>query len=195
MGRVKQRLGGSIGQTAALSFYRACLLHTVLRLSRSPHWRTLIAVTPDGDLASSFWRGVAQRWGVGLMPQGRGDLGQRMQRIFDHAGPGSTIIVGSDIPALRGAHIAAAFRLLRSADAVLGPAGDGGYWLVGMRSLQRLTPFERVPWSTPQALADTIANLDARRVVFAPELADVDNIESFASERRSAERLIHQAAP
>jgi len=195
MGRAKQRLGRSIGQTAALRFYRACLTSTVLRLARSPRWRTYIAITPDIDRAAPFWRGLARRSGASLMPQGSGDLGQRMQRIFDRLAPDQTVIVGSDIPSMRSAHIACAFNLLGSADAILGPAGDGGYWLIGVRGLRRRALFAGVRWSTPEALTDTIANLGESRVVFAPILDDVDTIEAFASEQQSAERLIHQARP
>ena len=195
MGRAKQRLGRSIGPTAALRFYRSCLSHTVLRLACSPRWRTCIAVTPDIDRGAAFWRGLAGGSGALLMAQGSGDLGKRMQRIFDRLGPGPTLIVGSDIPAMRSAHIACAFKLLGSADAILGPALDGGYWLIGMRGPRRLAPFMGVRWSTPHALQDTIVNLGERRVVFALILGDVDTVESFASEGQSAERLIHQAPP
>lgn len=195
MGRAKQRLGRSIGQTAALRFYRACLTSTVLRLARSPRWRTYIAITPDIDRAAPFWRGMVQRSGASLMPQGSGDLGQRMQRIFDRLGRGPTIIVGSDIPSMRRADVASAFKSLGSADAILGPAKDGGYWLIGLRGKRHPAMFRGVRWSSQDALADTIVNLGESRVVLAPILGDVDTIDSFASEQQSAERLIHQARP
>lgn len=195
MGRIKQRLARSIGQTGALRFYRTCLSHAVLRLARSPRWRTYIAITPDIDRAAPFWRGFARRSGASLMPQGSGDLGQRMQFIFDRLGPCSTIVVGSDIPLMRSAHIAGAFKSLESADAILGPAEDGGYWLIGMRGPRRHAPFTGVRWSSSHALQDTIVNLGESLVVFAPILSDVDTIESFAAQGLGAERLIHQARP
>ena len=78
----------------------------------------------------------------------------------------------------KAAHIAAAFAALGRHDAVLGAAGDGGYWLVGLRRTPRVPAiFRNVRWSTAHALADTMANLDGLRVGFAAELRDVDAAE------------------
>jgi hypothetical protein len=188
LGRVKRRLGRDIGDVAAAGFYRNCLSHTVLRLAQDRRWRTVIAVDPDRDVTKAFWQ---SRRRIARLPQGQGDLGRRMQRLFAALPPGPAIIVGSDIPAIRPAHIAAAFRRLGGADAVLGPAPDGGYWLIGLkRSPRVLRPFADVRWSSAYALADTVANLDGKRVAFAATLSDVDIAEDFRRERASAERLI-----
>ena len=110
------------------------------------------------------------------LPQGGGDLGARMQRIFDRGPAGPMLIVGTDVPGIRPAHIAEAFRLLGRHDAVFGPATDGGYWLVGLRRHPRvLRPFADVRWSSPHALADTLANLEGRAVAFVATLSDVDD--------------------
>ena len=191
LGFAKRRLAAGIGQAAALRFYRACLMHMILRLGGTPRWRTLVAVTPDADVFAPVWRGIS-RSGVGLMQQGSGDLGARMQRIFSRLAPASTLIVGCDIPSLNHADIANAFVKLRGADAVLGPATDGGYWLIGLRgNARRMAPFAGVRWSTAHALADTLANLDGRRVALAATHADVDSAESFRAQRERAERLVH----
>ena len=88
------------------------------------------------------------------------------------------MIVGTDVPGIRPAHIAEAFRLLGRHDAVFGPATDGGYWLVGLRRRPRvLRPFANVRWSSPHALADTLANLEGRTVAFVATLSDVDERE------------------
>jgi len=188
MGRVKRRLGGEIGAVAATRFYRSCLAHTVARLARDPRWRTVLAVDPDRDVTASIW---PRRGRVALLPQGAGDLGRRMQRIFARLPPGPAIIVGSDIPAIRPAHIAEAFKRLGNADAVLGPARDGGYWLIGLkRSPRLLNPFAGVRWSSAYALADTVANLDGKCVAFAAMLSDVDGAGDYRRERASAERLV-----
>ncbi len=190
LGRVKRRLGREIGDVAAIRFYRNCLSHTALRLARDPRWRTILAVAPDRDVAARFWplRGRLVR-----LPQGEGDLGRRMRRLFARLPPGPTIIVGSDIPAIRPAHVADAFRRLGRADVVLGPAPDGGYWLIGLSRTPRvLTPFAGVRWSGPHALADTLANLKGKRVALAAMLGDVDTDEDLRLERASAERLISQ---
>ena len=74
---------------------------------------------------------------------------------------------------------------------MLGPALDGGYWLIGLKRCcpRVLRPFAAVRWSSAYALADTVANLDGKRVAFAATLSDVDTAEDFRRERASAERL------
>ena len=186
LGIAKRRLGREIGGTRAIRFYRACLSHTVLRLA-SARWQTLLAVTPDNDVAQHFWRSPR----TSRVSQGDGDLGKRMQHLFNRLPPGPAIIVGSDIPAISPSHVAQAFRVLRAADAVLGPAPDGGYWLIGLKRAPKiLSPFTGVRWSGPFALADTIANLKGKRVVYAAALCDVDTADAYREERASAERLI-----
>ena len=114
-----------------------------------------------------------------------------MQRLFTRLPPGPVIIVGSDIPSIRPSHIAEAFRLLGGADAVLGPAPDGGYWLVGLKRTPRVPkPFAAVRWSGSHALSDTLANLKGRRVALAARLSDVDTAEDLRREGARAGRLI-----
>ena len=185
-GQAKRRLAKGVGQAEAVRFYRACLSHTVMRLSGDTRWQTLLAVTPDADLAAPFWPS-----GVPHLPQGRGDLGRRMQSLFDRLPPGPAIVIGSDIPGIRRHHIAEAFRLLGNADAVLGPAKDGGYWLIGLRRRPHgLRPFACVRWSSPLALADTLKNLSENSVVFAATLSDVDDAETYRNAQAKAARLI-----
>jgi uncharacterized protein len=186
MGRVKRRLAREIGATAAVRFYRGSLSHTVLRLAADPRWLTVIALDSMADGAK-----LLSRKRAALMPQGNGDLGVRMQRLFTRLPPGPVVVVGSDIPSIRAAHIAEAFRLLGEADAVFGPAEDGGYWLVGLKRTPRvLAPFARVRWSGPQALADTRANLKGKRVALAARLSDVDRADDLRRERGRFGRLI-----
>jgi rSAM/selenodomain-associated transferase 1 len=185
-GRIKQRLAASVGVVSAARFYRICLAHTLLRLGRDPRWQTLLAVSPDVDVSAPLWpRGVER------VPQGKGDLAVRMQRLFRRLPPGPAIIVGSDIPAISPSDIARAFRLLGNGDAVFGRAADGGYWLVGLRRTPRvLAPFTNVRWSGPHALADTLRNLNGRRLAFAAMLSDVDCEEDYRRLRENWERLI-----
>ncbi len=187
-GRVKRRLGREIGDVAAIRFYRNCLSHTILRLARDKRWHTLLAIDPGGDVAARF---SPSRTRLARLPQGKGDLGRRMQRLFAVLAPGPAIIVGSDIPAIEAGHIARAFRLLARSDAVFGPAADGGYWLVGLKRTPKvLAPFAGVRWSSPHALADTLANLQGKRIAFAATLADVDTKHDYEAMRGFAQRLI-----
>jgi glycosyltransferase A (GT-A) superfamily protein (DUF2064 family) len=91
------------------------------------------------------------------------------------------VLVGGDIPGLAARHIASAFRQLGGHDLVFGPAGDGGFWLVGARRPARLPQlFSNVRWSQPYALADTLAGLPRRVTVgFVERLEDVDDAEAY----------------
>ena len=95
------------------------------------------------------------------------------------------VLIGSDIPAIQPRHIAVAFQRLGAADAVFGPALDGGYWLVGLNRRRPVFPFKNVRWSTRHALEDSVANLGARRVAFAARLMDVDDGESWKRHQRA----------
>lgn len=178
-GRVKTRLAAEIGCVRATQFYRHTASAVIGRLSRDSRWQTCIAVAPDAARIPADWLDRATR-----QEQGGGGLGARMQRILDAAGPGPVVIVGTDIPAIRPDHIAAAFRALAAADAVFGPASDGGYWLVGLRRTPRVPQiFEGVRWSSPYALADTRANLAGCRVAQIATLSDVDTAADLAADR------------
>ena len=178
-GRVKRRLAEGIGATAAARFYRETLARQIRRLVRDGRWTVWLFVTPDATLGHPAWRGVARSR---VMPQGRGDLGQRMKRPFRLLPAGPVVLVGSDIPALRPHHIARAFGLLGRHDLVFGPASDGGFWLIGARRTRPLprTLFDGVRWSTADALADTLATIPARFSTGRTDtLDDVDDVEDF----------------
>ncbi len=172
LGRVKRRLAAEVGDVAALRFYRRTLMRLLARVARDRRWRTVLALTPDNGRVAGWSSRAPGR--TSARPQGCGGLGTRMARALARA-RGPAVLVGSDIPALGPAQIAQAFGRLRSADAVFGPAFDGGYYLVGTRrgTLARWM-FDAVRWSSPHALADTRANLRGRRVALIDRLADVD---------------------
>lgn len=113
-----------------------------------------------------------------LLPQSAGDLGRRMAAFFAgqlQAGAERIVLVGTDSPTLPLEFIERAFDELATADVVLGPASDGGYYLIGCA--RRLPPvFESVPWGMPQVLSETVARLDpsAGRLALLPPWYDVD---------------------
>jgi rSAM/selenodomain-associated transferase 1 len=170
-GRVKTRLGRDIGMTVAAWWFR----HQVARLLREvddPRWHLSLAVSPDrAGLQSRVWPAHLPR-----LPQGPGDLGDRMGRLLRSAPPGPVCIIGADIPGIRRAHVARAFDALGQHDAVLGPAHDGGFWLIGLRRTGRVPDglFQGVRWSTSHALRDTINSLDGQRVALTDRLHDID---------------------
>ena len=183
LGAGKRRLARAIGEVATVRFERQMLALLLRRLAADRRWRLRIAVTPD------VARRRARQWrrGFEATGQGWGDLGIRMRRALASCPPGPAVLVGGDTPALSARHVAAAFRLLGRCDLVFGPAVDGGFWLVGARRARPLPPlFEGVRWSSPFALADTLAGVPRRVTVgYVDRLEDVDEEESY---RRLAPR-------
>ena len=177
LGRVKTRLAADIGPVETLRFYRATLNTVSRRLNAGGGWSTWIGITPDDTL------GQVRLYprGVGRLPQGSGDLGERMAHCLARFGPHPTLIVGSDIPDIDRRHIASAFDALRRNDLVFGPSDDGGYWLVGAAKGARARYlFEDVRWSTENALADTLANArKGARVAMLEPLADIDDGDAY----------------
>lgn len=176
-GQVKTRLARGVGAVAATRFYRHTAAAVIARLSRGARgrWTTTLAVAPDGARLPSAWLADCR-----TRPQGKGDLGQRMQRILDRLPPGPVLIVGSDIPAVCAEDIARAFRVLGPVAAVFGPAVDGGYWLVGLKRTPRIPRiFRRIRWSTEHALADTLANLPPHSAAFTTTHSDVDCVQDL----------------
>ena len=177
LGQVKRRLARDLGTLAALRFHDLNTRVLLRRLSGDPRWITWLAVTPDREArqATAIWRHRGP-----LLAQGAGDLGARLGRVLRWLPPGPVVIVGSDIPGIDPPRIAAAFRALGRADFVLGPAADGGYWLIGARRRPALRlSFAGVRWGGPQALADTRARM-AGRLVLLGELQDVDTAADLA---------------
>lgn len=186
-GRVKTRLARGVGTVTATAAYRAMLSSLVARLSGDRRWQTILAVSPDNGCNS---RMLPARHLLTL-PQGHGDLGHRLQRVFDRLPPGPAVVIGTDIPAIRPEDIAAAFRQLGSNDAVFGPSSDGGYWLVGLKRARRIPrAFADVRWSTEHALADTKDNLAGQRIAQLRGLDDVDSAYDLAQQRQIIGRRV-----
>ncbi|MEM1139454.1 MAG: TIGR04282 family arsenosugar biosynthesis glycosyltransferase [Pseudomonadota bacterium] len=175
IGRAKTRLAADIGPVEAQRFYRDQVAKTVRRLAADAPWQTILAVTPDHTI-DPIRRLFPDVTGLALIPQGRGNLGARMQSVFDRLPPGPVIIVGTDCPELKASHVAQAFKELGNQPVVFGPAADGGYYLIGQRrSPAVLRLFEGVRWSSAYTLDDTLANMPfGTRAARLETLADVD---------------------
>lgn len=181
-GAGKRRLAAGIGSVQAVRFQRVRLAALLGDLGHDPRWRTWVAMTPD---RSGPWPPH-----LSALRQGPGDLGQRMSRIVRALPRGPVVIVGADIPGIRASDIAEAFRWLAGHDAVFGPAGDGGYWLVGLKRSPRLRlPFHNVRWSSEHALDDTLRALGPASVTRLRTLDDVDDATSLARHPGWARRI------
>lgn len=179
LGQGKRRLAADIGDLAAHRFQRLALGRLLQRLGSDLRWRLCLAITPDEPV---------QRLGADfVVGQGEGDLGQRMTRLSERMAPGPLVFIGSDTPEVASADLQAAFEALETNDAVLGPALDGGFWLIGFTQSQRQhLPFMGVRWSTPHTRADTVINLAGKRIMMLRELEDVDDGASY---RRWRQRI------
>lgn len=180
LGVGKRRLAADVGDVEALRFARHALDRLIRTLGRDPRWRLWMAVSPDRPMD---WI----RTGTPI-PQGPGDLGARLRRVIEALPPGPVVILGSDTPTVTRGDVASAFAALGRNRAVFGPARDGGYWLIGLRrAAGEPLPFSNVRWSTRDALADTLANLEGARVSLLREQEDVD--DGPALRRYRARRL------
>lgn len=189
-GRVKTRLARDAGTVAATRFVRTATASLLHRVARNVPWHVSLSVTPHSGLVARAWPRGFKR-----MDQGGGDLGVRMQRIMALPVPGPVVIIGTDVPDIAPAHIRTAFRLLGRHDAVLGPALDGGYWLVGLRRRPRLLrPFGGVRWSGPHALSDTLVNLSRASAALLETLRDVDTGADLERCGNTAGRVVRKKA-
>ncbi len=179
-GRVKTRLGAGIGRVRATWWFRH-QVRDLLRRLEDPRWQIWLSVAPDTAVESKVWPLHLPR-----IPQGQGDLGQRMKGAFVALPDGPACLIGGDIPAVTRREIAEAFRQLGSHDAVFGPASDGGFWLTGFKRVKPLPRqlFGAVRWSSEHALADSLATLAGQSHALAATLDDVDTEADLSSTPR-----------
>jgi rSAM/selenodomain-associated transferase 1 len=170
LGTVKRRLARAIGDRAALRFHSAVLATLLRGLAACRRFDVVLAVTPDRTRVR-----VPPR--VRTIAQGRGDLGQRMSRALGRFR--RVALMGCDIPQAGARDVLAAFRALGIADAVFGPAPDGGYWLIALGPRRPDDLFGCARWSTEYALADTLMQFRHHRVGFIRTLADVDTVADY----------------
>jgi rSAM/selenodomain-associated transferase 1 len=165
-GRVKTRLIGFLSPQQAADVHRACLADAI-RLAESARECQLalvVAGSPRAARALARELRLGRRWRVETQ-RGR-DLGRRMERALAdafRAGARKAVILGTDTPWMNRSRIRGAFAALASADVVLGPSRDGGYFLLGAR---RIVPqiFRGIAWGTPRVLPLTLRALRKVRI-------------------------------
>jgi rSAM/selenodomain-associated transferase 1 len=173
LGKVKTRLASSIGNEKTLEIYKYLLQHTQ-KVADSIYADKFIFYV-DSIAENDIWNDYHK------LVQSNGDLGQRMQNAFQFVfslGYAAACIIGSDCLDLNKEILNNTFAALKEKDAVLGPATDGGYYLLG---LQNTIPsiFANKNWSTNTVCKDTIANLETEQKTFTllQVLSDIDTIE------------------
>lgn len=154
-GQVKTRLAKAIGTQAACDIYRACVELTLERMRTFRQEAVLCVDPPDALPRTREWVGAEWR----LQSQRGLALGERLvdaTAIAFSDGASQVVVIGTDSPWLTGDDVAAAFEALRHHHIVLGPAEDGGYYLIGLTRPQPAL-FEGIAWSSPSVYAQTRA--------------------------------------
>jgi uncharacterized protein len=186
-GHCKTRLAATLGDAVAAKLYAAMIADSVDRYSRAGATRNVVVAATEHDGVRVLSALVPPDWEV--VPQVGKGLGERLANAFRTLKvDGSAVaLVDSDSPTLPVEPVAAAFRRLNGAGRVLlGPTDDGGYYLIGLSSLE-LEIFRDVPWSTPRVLEVTLDRCSALSLSteLLPSWYDVD--ESKDLERLCAE--------
>jgi rSAM/selenodomain-associated transferase 1 len=190
-GAVKTRLAAAIGPEAAARLYRALAEHVLDATTPSPgEYERLVFFDPREALSEM------RNWlpGVRLLAQAEGDLGARMSDAFARAfarGAGRVVLVGTDAPGVSRETVREAFDALDTADLVLGPAEDGGYYLVALRT-PRPELFAGMAWSTPSVREETLARAGAAGLSvrgLAP-LHDIDTLDGLRHEWLAVRALL-----
>ena len=172
-GLAKTRLMPALGPDGAAALHRRLTAGTVdiLRAAGLP---MEVRVTGADPARFAEWLGAD----LAIVDQGEGDLGAKLARAAE---PTPVLFVGADAPDLRPDHLVQAADALARAPVVIGPAEDGGYWLLGLaRPVPEL--FADMPWGTSSVYAETVARLDAMGLdpALLETLADLDRPEDLA---------------
>ncbi len=185
-GKAKTRLIPALGAEGAADLQRQMTEHTLDAMRPLVEKGVGVQVLFDGAEAGEMIQWLGED--LDLVPQGEGDLGDRMRRAFSgffETGVERVVVIGTDCPSLDSENVTEAFDLLEENTIVIGPATDGGYYLIGIRSdapgwLYELV-FQNIPWGTDQvfnvtvnALAETGLDLG-----LLDEKADVDEPEDL----------------
>lgn len=175
-GKVKTRLAQTVGDDMALKIYLALLEHTQ---------KIALAIDANRLLFYSQFIDEEDQWSNADFQkkmQASGDLGNRMMMAFRQAlaQHQKVVIIGSDCASLTVEIVEKAFELLEAVDYVVGPAKDGGYYLLGMKENSPAL-FEDMIWSTDQVFPTTIKRIKASNKKYAllPELSDIDYEEDW----------------
>jgi uncharacterized protein len=190
-GRTKTRLIPVLGPNGASDLQKHMTEHVLSRVRDLVESRSVdVEVRYEGGK-----QGLMEKWlgkSISYRSQGSGDLGTRMKRTFSEAfqqGLNRVVIIGSDCPGITKVTARTAFELLGQFDVVMGPANDGGYYLIGLRR-ETEELFHDIPWGTAEVRARTveIANQLGLRLVHLEPLDDVDRAEDLEVWEREAAR-------
>lgn len=185
LGRVKTRLAKSIGDQAALETYKILSKHTSKIISEIDSDQLIFYSDKIQD--NDVWTATNCKKQI----QTKGDLGQKMLAAFQYGfslGYQKILIIGSDLYSLRPKHIESAFEQLENYDVVIGPALDGGYYLLGLNFIIPKI-FKQKQWSTSSVLKETLSDLKEFNVNLLEPLNDIDTYEDLKKEPQLLKQL------
>ncbi|MGV0604812.1 TIGR04282 family arsenosugar biosynthesis glycosyltransferase [Mycolicibacterium sp. XJ1904] len=186
-GLAKTRLAATIGDAAAADLAAAALLDTLDAVAAAPVGRRVVALTGDLRQASRGDEIAAALGGLTVVPQRGADFAQRLANAHADASAGDPVLqIGMDTPQVTAGLLAECGRALIGSDAVLGPATDGGWWLLGVSQPSMAECLRSVPMSQSDTGALTLAALRGKGidVGLLDELADFDTIADIDAVRR-----------
>jgi len=181
-GQVKTRLAAKLGDTEAVRIYRACtelVISAAFPVDMNEYAAAIACWPPEKIQAMKEWLGPSMK----VFSQQGHDLGSRMHNAFTDGlaeGYQKIIIIGADCPAVTHELIMRAFACLDNAAVVIGPATDGGYYLIGLRH-PIATLFEGISWGSDRVCEQTLSHCLALNIPCAllPELRDIDRSEDL----------------
>ena len=185
LGRVKTRLAKSIGDQAALETYKTLSKHTFKIISEIDSDKLIFYSDKIQD--NDVWTATNCKKQI----QTKGDLGQKMLAAFQYGfslGYQKILIIGSDLYSLRPKHIESALEKLENYDVVIGPALDGGYYLLGLNFIIPKI-FKQKQWSTSSVLKKTLSDLKEFNVNLLEPLNDIDTYEDLKKEPQLLKQL------
>ena len=175
LGKVKTRLAKTVGDKTALDIYTFLLKKTKEITLDSPCDK--VVYYSEKLIKNDIWNCNSFRKEV----QSGEDLGAKMKNSFYDAFENNyrkVVLIGSDIYDLESYHINEAFKKLETNDVVMGPALDGGYYLIGLKKMHPKI-FDNKRWGSSTVRKDTLKNLEKVDVHLLPVLNDVDVIEDI----------------
>jgi len=190
-GNVKTRLARTIGDQAAVQFHQEVVTKTVEMAAKSGLAELELHVS--GNMEHPFFRSLADQYGMRICLQEGNDLGEKMfyalKQSLDHAS--YCILIGTDCPVMTADYLKQAFHMLENGlDAVIGPAEDGGYVLIGASRVD-ISWFKNIDWGSQHVLAQSRQRLTANNARYdeLQQLWDVDHIDDLHRWRLSSSTL------
>ena len=180
-GQVKTRMQPELNATQSVRLAEKLLYHSCRIATEYSHAEVQLWGSPG--IEHSYFKKLSNEFPLTLFAQKGGHLGQRMINAMNHALNSSLypLLIGADCPFITNQYLDSAFEQLEQYDAVLGPATDGGYVLIGSKQLLPKGGFDGIDWGTPNVLQHTVRKFNERGLSYSmlAALADIDRYQDL----------------